>query len=58
MPADGIVSCRIMVSREAMKRRAAQFAGMVRVTAPEGLADEIRQEIRKAGENYGMKTME
>ena len=55
---DGTVSCSITVSREAMKRWAAQFAGMVRVTAPEGLVDEIRQEIRKANENYGMKTIE
>ena len=55
---DGTVSCRITVSREAMRRWAAQFAGMVRVISPESLAEEIRQEIREAAENYGLKLAE
>ena len=54
----GMVSCRLLVSREAMKRWAVQFAGTVKVTAPEELVEEIRQEIRKAAEQYGMKTAE
>ncbi|MBQ3278913.1 MAG: WYL domain-containing protein [Clostridia bacterium] len=53
---DGNVSCHIMVSREAMKRWATQFAGIVRVVSPESLAEEIRAEIRKAYENYGMNS--
>ena len=52
---DGTVSCGIKVSREAMKRWAAQFAGIVRVVSPESLVEEVREEIRKAADNYGMK---
>lgn len=49
---DGIVSCRISVSREAMKRWAVQFAGIAKVVSPPELVDEIRAEIRKAAEKY------
>ena len=52
---DGTVSCNITVSREAMKHWASQFATIVRVVSPESLVEEIREEIRRAGENYGMK---
>ena len=51
---DGTVSCSLMVSREAMKHWAPQFASVVRVTEPPELVEEIRAEIRKAAENYGM----
>ena len=51
---DGMVSCNITVSREAMRHWAAQFATIVKVVSPESLVEEIREEIRKAGENYGM----
>lgn len=51
---DGRVSCRLLVSAEAMKHWAVQFAGTVRVTAPEHLAEEIRAELRKACALYGM----
>ena len=51
---DDTVSCNIMVSREAMRHWASQFAGIVRVVSPESLAEEIREEIRKAAANYGM----
>jgi hypothetical protein len=37
-----------------MKKWAAQFAATVRVEAPAGLVEEIREEIRKAAANYGM----
>ena len=50
-----LFSCGIKVSREAMKRWAAQFAGIVRVVSPESLVEEVREEIRKAADNYGMK---
>ena len=49
---DGTVSCRISVSREAMKRWAVQFAGIARVISPPELVEEIREEIRKAAEKY------
>lgn len=52
---DGTVSCSLMVSREAMKRWAAQFAGVVRVTSPAELVEDVKAEIRKSAENYGMK---
>ena len=53
--ADGKVSCNLMVSREAMRHWAAQFASVVRVVSPPELAEEIREEIRKAAKNYDMK---
>ena len=52
---DGNISCRLTASREAMRHWAAQFAGIVRVTEPKELVEEVREEIRKAAENYGMK---
>ena len=52
---DDTVSCNIDVSREAMKHWAAQFASVVRVISPPELVEEIRAEIRKAAENYGME---
>ncbi|MBR6503948.1 MAG: WYL domain-containing protein, partial [Firmicutes bacterium] len=51
---DGKVSCNLMVSREAMRHWAAQFASVVRVVSPPELAEEIREEIRKAAKNYDM----
>ena len=52
---DGTVSCSIRASREAMKHWASQFATIARVVSPESLAEEVRDEIRKAAENYGME---
>ena len=43
------------VSREAMRKWALQFAKDVRVVAPESLVEEIREEIGKINENYGLK---
>ena len=51
---DGTVSCRLKVSREAMKLWAAEHASIVKVVSPEGLVEEIRAEIRKANELYGI----
>ena len=45
---DGQVSCRLLVSTEAMKHWAVQFANVVRVTAPKHLVDEVRAELKKA----------
>ena len=50
--ADGNVSCRLLVSREAMKRWAVQYAGIARVVSPPELAGEIREELRKAAAHY------
>jgi len=55
---NGIVSCRLLVSREAMKRWAVQFAGTVHVTSPRELVEDIRQEIVKAAEHYELKVLE
>ena len=55
---NGMVSCRLLVSREAMKRWAVQFAGMVRVTSPEELVEDIRQEIVKAAEQYEINALQ
>ena len=51
---DGTVSCSLVVSREAMKHWASQFASIVRVVSPPELVEEIRGEIRRAADNYGM----
>jgi len=51
---DGTYSCSIMASRDAMKKWAVQFAKDIRVVAPDSLVEEIREEIRKGAENYGM----
>ena len=51
---DGRVSCRLLVSAEAMKHWAVQFANMVRVTAPKHLVEEVQAELRKACELYDM----
>ena len=49
---DGRVACRLMVSREAMKRWAVQFSGTARVVSPPELVEEIQAEIRKAAALY------
>ena len=51
---DGTVSCNLQASRQAMVHWAAQFASSVRVVSPPELVEEIKAEIRKAAENYGM----
>jgi len=51
---DGTISCNIEVSREAMRHWAGQFANVVRVVSPESLVEEIREDLRKANENYGL----
>ncbi len=52
---DGRVNCRLLVSTEAMKHWAVQFANLVRVTAPQHLVEEVQAELRKACELYNMK---
>ena len=52
---DEKISCSLLVSMEAMKHWAVQFAGIARVISPESLVEEIRREIRKAEELYDMK---
>ena len=52
---DGTVSCRLLVSTEAMKHWAVEYAGMVRVISPESLVEEIREELRKANRLYGIE---
>ena len=49
---DGNICCSLLVSRESMRRWAVQMAGVVRVISPEGLVEEIREEIRRAMEVY------
>ena len=51
---DGTVSCSLLVSRESMRRWAMQMAGRVRVVSPPELVEEIRDEIRKTAEMYGI----
>ena len=51
---DGSISCNIEVSREALRHWAGQFADIVKVVSPPELVEEIRRDIRKAAENYGI----
>jgi predicted DNA-binding transcriptional regulator YafY len=39
----------------AMKQWAVGHANIVKVVSPDSLAEEVREEIRKAAELYGMK---
>lgn len=52
---DGMISCRLLVSREAMKHWAVEHANLVRVVSPPGLVEEIREELRKAFALYEME---
>lgn len=49
---DGRVHCRLLVSTEAMRHWAVQFAAVARVTAPKHLVEEIRAELKKAMDLY------
>ena len=51
---EGKIHCTLTVSREAMRRWAAQYAGIVKVLKPLNLVEEIREEIQKEAEMYGM----
>ena len=51
---DGTVSCRMKVSAMAMKHWAVEHANIVKVISPASLVEEIRGEIRKANELYGI----
>ena len=54
---DGNVSCRLLVSTEAMKHWAVEHANMVRVISPEPLVEEIRKELIKANALYGLQLL-
>ena len=51
---DGNVSCRLLVSTEAMKHWAVEHANIVRVVSPQNLVEEIRTELKKAAALYGI----
>ena len=46
------VTARVMVNLEAMRRWALQYALHARVVSPPSLADQVREDIRRAAENY------
>ncbi len=45
-------TARVTVNLDAMRRWALQYALHVRVLTPESLRDEVKDDIRKAAENY------
>lgn len=47
------VSVRVRVNYAAMRRWALQYALHVRILSPESLTEQVREDIRAAGENYG-----
>jgi hypothetical protein len=49
-----IVSCRLKVSKEAMKHWAVEHANIVKVVSPASLVESIREEVRKAAEMYDL----
>ena len=51
---DGKVSCRLLVSTEAMKHWAVEHANIVRVVSPASLVEDIRTELKKAAVLYEM----
>ena len=51
---DGKVSCRLLVSTEAMKHWAVEHANIVRVVSPASLVEDIRTELRKSAALYEM----
>ena len=51
---DGKVSCRLLVSTEAMKHWAVEHANIVRVVSPASLVEDIRTELKKAAALYEM----
>ena len=55
---EGMVSCRLRVSRDAMKHWAVEHANIVKVVSPEGLVEEIRAEIRRAADLYALEDKE
>ncbi len=52
---EGIVSCRVKVSEDAMLHWAVEHANIVKVIAPERLVDRIREELRKANALYNLQ---
>lgn len=50
----GVVSCRLKVSKEAMKHWAVEHANIVRVVSPASLVDAVREEVSKAAEMYDL----
>ncbi len=51
---DGTVSCRLKASREAIIHWAVEHATFVRVVSPESVVEEVKAEVRKACELYGI----
>lgn len=49
---EGELTARVRVNKMAMRKWALQYATNVRVLSPESLVDEIREDIRRALENY------
>ena len=47
------VTARVTVNLETMRRWALQYALHARVVSPRSLADAVKEDIRKAAENYG-----
>ena len=48
------MSCNLMASWQTMRHWAPKFATVVRAVSPLELVEEIREEIRKAADNYDM----
>lgn len=54
---DDEVSVRTRVNIAAMRRWALQYALHARVLSPESLVEQVRDDIKVAAENYGLKGM-
>ena len=53
-PEGETVSCRIGANRDAIRQWAVEHAGLVKVVSPQELSEEVREEIRRAAELYGV----
>lgn len=52
---DREVTARVTVNREAMRCWALQYSLYAKVISPKDLAEQVKEDIRKAAENYGIQ---
>ena len=54
---DSEITARVTVNLEAMRYWALQYSLYVRIISPQKLADKVKEDIRRAAENYGLQTV-
>ena len=54
---DGGITARVTANHEAMRRWALQYSLYIKIISPPGLVEQVKEDIRKAAENYGLQTV-